>query len=146
MKKKRKIFKKLLLWFGFRIPLYQSVYTCTALYSWLVAAWPQYCQQITEDDGNCLAPSFLLVSINVRKQGPLKIISNGTFFSSIFWSEQNWAPWHQVGGLESKALPVKNYCYIQTSAGHLDTQTDRVTYGGSTLPKNVFPEFCCCFS
>jgi hypothetical protein len=24
-------------------------------------------------------------------------------------------PWHQVGGLESKALPVTNYCYIRTS-------------------------------
>jgi hypothetical protein len=36
-----------------------------------------------------------------------------------------------VGGLESKALPVKNYWYIRTDTGHLD----RVTYGGSTLPK-----------
>ena len=30
-------------------------------------------QKMLEDDGNGLAPSFLLVSINVRKRGPLKI-------------------------------------------------------------------------
>ena len=30
-------------------------------------------QKMLEDDGNGLAPSFLLVSINVRKLGPLKI-------------------------------------------------------------------------
>jgi hypothetical protein len=29
-------------------------------------------QKMLEDDGNGLGPSFLLVSINVRKQGPLK--------------------------------------------------------------------------
>jgi hypothetical protein len=32
-------------------------------------------------------------------------------------------------GLESKVLPVKNYCYRQRT-------TDRVKHGGSTLPKN----------
>jgi hypothetical protein len=57
----------------------------------------------------------------------------------------------QVGGFESKALPVKNYCYIQmdtglTPDGHrTDTGRTpdgrspyRVTYGGSTLPKKSF--------
>ena len=36
-----------------------------------------------------------------------------------------------VGGLESKALPVNNYCYIRTSGRHPNNQTHRVTYGGS---------------
>jgi hypothetical protein len=60
-------------------------------------------------------------------------------------------PWHQVGGLESEALPVKNYCYIRTPDGHRTdtgrtpdghrTDTGRTPdgqshNGGSTLPKN----------
>ena len=35
---------------------------------------------------------------------------------------------------------VKFYCYIRT-----DTRTDRVTYGGSTLPKNIYIPLYCYF-
>jgi hypothetical protein len=44
-------------------------------------------QKMLEDDGNGLAPSFLLVSINVRKLGPLKIEKywHLLFFCTNYW-------------------------------------------------------------
>ena len=103
-----------LRWTGFNETVHIFVLDLSLIWQYLlhIEFWPSWTKY-------CLAQTLL---------GTVKLLYRCTLFQTLY----TWAYLQLLSrGLESKVLPVKRWKIIVTNR-----QTERVKYGGSTLPKN----------